>query len=591
MARRARRRGGLRAPQTRNEFVWESRRSRLRTPRSVNTLRGIAANGRNAIAVADCMPAMILLPAFPSALDRARAPLPGHVSCETTNREAIPNHRHLVAHIMSDSPGSGRTPVEPESRRRAGLRARLWIGALGGAVVASSGLAWVILSPGRDGSPSDPAVELRLGIVALISLVVAVWLAWWLDRGIVARVRRMSNSIRANDASPLHDPHAGTGWGELADLGNQVSALITRYRQTARAADQLQIAERQLDSTRQTILHWIETERWAALPPGVGGLQALSEALNRGFQRQAEVHEQNQEAARQVMGELAAATTDARETAEQAERGFVEATSLLTTVRELERLGGELHQTLGARAATERDMMAAREWAQPVSDAIRELVEAASSSVDDLATSLEGVQDISNQAQMLGNRATMIALNAVLASRRTEGDPAPAEDLKPLARDARAATDRAQVLARDVQVRVTAAQSRMQGVRERVAERLARLDLPRAPETAPGPDMLRALDRVREMVTDAARKAERLSAAGERSSRAADRLLRRLEDEVRDMEGLVVRLSPPPGGELGHGSRWENPELPRLDVIDLGVARTTDEPELDSHHGTSEERS
>ena len=493
---------------------------------------------------------------------------------------------------MTDSSGSSPTPVESESRRRGGLRPRLWIGALGGSVVAVGGLVWVLVSPARDRLPIDAALELQLGLVALASMVAGVWLGGWMDRGIVARVRRMAASVRANDATALDDPHAGAGWGELADLRNHVSALITRLRQAARAADQLQITERQLGSTRQAILQWIETERWAALPPGSGALHGLSVALNRGFQRQSEVHEQNQDAARQVQGELALAATDARETAEQAERGFVEATSLLTTVRELERLGGELHHTLASRAANEHEAVAAREWVQPLSDAIRELVEAASGSVDDLATSLERVQEISDQVQVLGNRATMIALNAVLAARLTEDDPAPAEDLKPLAREARAATDRAQVLAREVQARVAGAHERMKGVRERVAERLAGIDPPRAPDAPLGPDTLRALDRVREMVTDAARKAERLSAAGERSSRAADRLVRRLEDEVRDLEGLVVRLSPPSGGELRSGSRGESSPPPRLGVIDLdATVRNAGLGERDPRRDTNEERS
>jgi len=47
------------------------------------------------------------------------------------------------------------------------------------------------------------------------------------------------------------------------------------------------------------------------------------------------------------------------------------------------------------------------------------------------------------------------------------------------------------------------------------------------------------------MVQDAARKGERLSEAGERASRSAERLMRRLDDGSRDMDGLLVRLSPP----------------------------------------------
>jgi hypothetical protein len=54
----------------------------------------------------------------------------------------------------------------------------------------------------------------------------------------------------------------------------------------------------------------------------------------------------------------------------------------------------------------------------------------------------------------------------------------------------------------------------------------------------------RVLERVREMIQDATTKGERLSAAGERSSRAAEALLRRLETETREMEGLLARLAP-----------------------------------------------
>ena len=45
---------------------------------------------------------------------------------------------------------------------------------------------------------------------------------------------------------------------------------------------------------------------------------------------------------REIAAELERSLGDARESTEQAERGFVEATSLLTTVRELQRLESEL---------------------------------------------------------------------------------------------------------------------------------------------------------------------------------------------------------------------------------------------------------
>jgi len=58
-------------------------------------------------------------------------------------------------------------------------------------------------------------------------------------------------------------------------------------------------------------------------------------------------------------------------------------------------------------------------------------------------------------------------------------------------------------------------------------------------------DTPRLLERMREMIHDAARKSERLSAAGERVSRAAERLVRSLEEEAGELAGLAARLTRP----------------------------------------------
>ncbi len=442
---------------------------------------------------------------------------------------------------------------------RAGLRLRLWVGTLAGSLVTVAGLAWVMWNgwPDPVAFLRDPA-GLRLGIIAIASFVVALAAAAWIDRGVVSRVRRLTTSTRAADSTPLLDPFSASGWGELSDLRNHVSALITRYRQAVRSADQLQLLERQLDDTRQRVQYWIETERWSRLP-AAGALAELTAVLNHGITRRIEVDEQNEEAARQVEAGIADAVRIARETAEQSERGFVEVTALLTTVRELERLGAELHLALGAHAVPsvpERTPAATPVTGsmEVVTDAFRELVEAASGSVDDLAAGLGRVQELSDQVHVLGNRSTLIALNALVAVRRGEPDVAAmsADELKQLAREARVATDRVRELAADGAAQVRQARERMQAVRLLVTARLAALQLPvttapaaavpAAPAFTPG--TLRALDRVREMISDAARKAERLSAAGEHASRAADRLVLRLDEDLRDVQGLVVRLSP-----------------------------------------------
>ena len=97
---------------------------------------------------------------------------------------------------------------------------------------------------------------------------------------------------------------------------------------------------------------------------------------------------------------------------------------------------------------------------------------------------------------------------------------------------------------------------------------------PAAPPAATAATSARAhgFGRLREMVQDASRKGERLSVSQERVSSAAQRLTRRLEDEVRDLEGLIVRLTPmgaadaPPGRAPATGSAAEGAR--RLRVVE-----------------------
>lgn len=268
---------------------------------------------------------------------------------------------------------------------------------------------------------------------------------------------------------------------------------------------------------------------------------------------------------------------DSRDSAEQAERSFVEATALLTTVRELQRLGAELQQELasappasggyppaGAAAPvppSPSPAEAQRRWREAAAAAIDELVVASTQSVEHLAAGLAHVRGIEEQVQVLANRATLIALNVVVAgaahaSGYPAGGPRPddvARDLKGLAREVREVTERTAEMSREIDREVAAAAERMQGLRERVAARLdeappvpapaSGYPAPGGPRPAqPGEATLRLLGRVREMVQDAAAKGERLSATGERASRAAERTVRRLEEEAEALERLAVRL-------------------------------------------------
>ena len=435
----------------------------------------------------------------------------------------------------------------PDPQSRFGLRFRLWVGCLGGLLVSGAALWWVFaVEAPREGADLRQIALPVLGALGA-GLLVSLILASWLQRGIVRRVRDLlSDAAFGQTKAPIF------GWGELRDLAAALQTLTARQRQLARTAEEFQLAERQIAAIGEMTQRWMASERWKELPVEEGSLRELALALNRGFGRQAEVLEQNQEAARQVRSELIDTIAEARGVAEQSEHGFVEATALLTTVYELGRLATELQKAIAAGtsgAASDAQSKAYEQWRAAAAGAIEELIVASGASVDHLGRGLQRVQEIGEHVQTLSNRSILIALNVVLAGNRSEGtgEISPerlAGELKQLAREARAATDRVADLAREVEREVRAAGERMQGIRERVALRLEQAVVPAAGPTGPSDETLRLLARAREMIQDAAQKSGRLSSSGESSSRAAQDLVRRLEDQALDLEGLVVRLSP-----------------------------------------------
>jgi methyl-accepting chemotaxis protein len=312
-----------------------------------------------------------------------------------------------------------------------------------------------------------------------------------------------------------------------------------------------------------------------------------------------EVRDQNLEVVRQIGVELSHALDDARESAEQAERGFVEATSLLTTVRELQRLESELARALDpvvlGTEPREADEMVS-EFITAARGAIEELVRASTESVEHLAASLTRVHEVAEQVRVLSNRATLIALDtAVATSGGATPGPELALEMRQLAREVQEATARTTRLSGEVERESSSAMTIMRDVRERVAERLERVP---AQSAATGgtrrgnDDATRLLERMREMIQDATQKSERLSSAGERVSRAADRLVRDIEDERGELAGLERRLKPPEMGEDPEPTATSAPEIaPRTPGLRLlGQEHIVQEESGGETPGLSEER-
>lgn len=431
-----------------------------------------------------------------------------------------------------------RSTVPARARPFSKLRLRIWIACLVGALVAAVGIGLVVsLQIGPE--TNLDAVVSGLLVIAGAAVVAGAAMAFWLDRGIVVRARGLAEVVARREVAAPGGLRAASGWGELADLSEQIDELLVRHRQTETAAEELGTLRDQLMAVRQSLERWSTEERWMELRAEGGPAGPVVEALNRGLRRWDEVREQNLEAARQVASEMERALDAARDSAEQAERGFVEATALLTTVRELQRLSQELAQTVVGSAAP-GDFQAA--MAASAREAIEALVEGSSRTVEHLGRGLGRVEEIASQVPVLANRATLIALNSTLDP--AGGKAERADETRRLVMDIRAVVDRASKLTLDVERDVAAASSEMQSVRERVA---GKLDEIQAPPSSPRAleDVSRLLDRIREMIQDATRKGERLSATGERASRAAESLMRTLETDAREMTGLIARLAPP----------------------------------------------
>ena len=449
---------------------------------------------------------------------------------------------------MTHAPPPAPDP-QPRPRIGPGLKLRLWLACLSGGLVAAAGTLWMLATPSL--SPSDPAVYGWLAGVACASLIIGLLLALWIDHHIVGHLHGLLLGLRSNRVAELRGLPAGSGWGELSELGDAVQDTLEKRQRETRAYHDLERVREQLEILFASIEHWQRTERWErpALPDGE--VSAVGELLAHALQRRAAVDEQNREAARLVAGELSAVIGEAREAAAQAERGFVEGTALQTTLRELHRLSGELAGNLrrpvaeGAAAAESADAEARQGRVRQV---LEELVGASLASVDSLGRGLVRVQDVSEQVQRLANRATLIAIQALAGT----SDPATfGDDLKSLAREVRDATDRTQRFARDIEVAVAEADARMRAAREQALARLeAGAPAPGArPAGAQAPaemgrDVRRLLERVLEMVQDANVKGERVSTASERASSVAERLARRLDGNASDAEALVVRLAP-----------------------------------------------
>ena len=422
--------------------------------------------------------------------------------------------------------------------------------------MAAAGIWWVIGNqPAVEPTPDIVLLVSWLGAVAGFGIISGAAFALWLDHGVVAHTRGLAQAVAVRQIARLRGLPATSGWGELSLLTQQIQQLLTQYRHAERAAEDFGQVRDQLTVLHQALERWNETERWSGVKVASGPVATMAESLDRGLRRLEELREQNLEATRQVAFELEQSFDEARLTSEQAERGFVESTALLTTIRELHRLHAELVRTLGDQPAR----AASRPGDEPaVGETISELVSGSSQAIDRLSSVLGRVEGIVGQVALLANRATLVALDAGSSGRML--DPADqAEQARRLVSEIRQAMNETERLSREMRDEVSGASAQMKTMQERAVKKLAALPPTETVAARSSEDLHRVLERIREMIQDATVKGERVSAAGERSSRAAETLLRRLESEAAEMEGLLARLSPVEGMPQEKRTRFAPP--------------------------------
>ena len=314
----------------------------------------------------------------------------------------------------------------------AGLRLRIWRACMAGSVIAALGLVWVgsTLAP-YDGQLDPVLLAVFPWALAGLGVLVGIAAAMWLDHNIVGHLRGITRALADERVAALRGLPAVAEWGELSELTQGVQRLITRVDRLHAEGDDARHARAQLEATLQQIMDSLEL--WARdvaepFPSAEGPVAAIGEVLRRRSEREHDRREQGRETVREIRAGVMRGLEEARETESQAERGFVEATALLTTVRELQRLRAELEGALaraGESAAAAPALEAFEAYRAAAASAIEELVSASTMSVERLAAGLVGVQEISDQVHTLANRATLVALDAAIGAVASRPGTAP----------------------------------------------------------------------------------------------------------------------------------------------------------------------
>jgi HAMP domain-containing protein len=433
-----------------------------------------------------------------------------------------------------------------------------------------------------------PWPDWRWVAFAVVGALVALAVWFWLRRALVTPLGTLADALAAGRLIDTRELPPPDGPAEIVDLADAVQDVLRRCRRLEVDVEELAALRSCVARLAEDVAAWSERDEPHAFEAGAGDIDAVPEAarpLVAGLRDTARHLEARGIESRTVAGLVRETIDEARSRGEAvtggAERQFVEATSLLTVLRELRRWAGELAPALDAlrAAAAVRvgdDGAGGARWSHLLDEALEgdaRPLAAAERAAQRLATSAEDVL-------LLGAAARLARIEAAAAALSGVPEAAPFVDsLETFVRDTAALRDRMSELERATREELAGARDELAGLRARLvdaAHELAHVvehpGLAGAPVVPRGVDPAvaarRALDRVHEMVAEALARGEKLVQQAERTSSEALRAGDGVRVALDELDGYRARLESPPA------PRFE----PDVDALLDAVERSMEAP-------------
>lgn len=403
-----------------------------------------------------------------------------------------------------------------------------------------------------------------LAAAGLVTALV-VWL--WLRHALVAPLRALVVALESARAPEPKSVRAVGAWGELAGLSAAVQATLLRLRRLEREVEELAALRDCVGLLATGVEAWIERDERPGFAPEPAasdeGTPDAARPLVHHLRRALEQLDGRAQEARTVAGLVRESIDDARTRGESvtggAERQFVEATSLLTVLRELRRWAGELAPALealraAAAARVGEDGAGGARWTHLLDEALE-------GGALPLATAEQAAQRLAVSAEdvlFLVESARLTRIEAAVAALAGSPEAATFVDaLETFGRDTVALRERMLAHERSTLEEVAAARAELAGLAAHVrtaGKELATVTqhpgLAGAPLVPRGVDPLvaakRSLDRVHEMVAEALARGEKLVQQAERTSSEALRAGEGVRVALDELDGYRARLEPPP---------------------------------------------